>query len=111
MSELLKMARSRDDAEFILRIGAALTVHAHSLEARTDLTPSSRALVDWVLKNPMTAIDRIYAFVSTIPTIAAKITLVNGRVDCTAVTDTEIQNAIASKWDRIAAFVAKLSTG
>lgn len=107
MSDLLKMARSRDDGEFLLRIGAALTVHAQSIEADPGLSTESRALVDWVLANPMATMDRIYAFIATVPTIADKITLEDDRISTSSVTDLDIQSAVGSKWDRIAAFVAK----
>lgn len=107
MSNLLRMARSRDDEEFILRVGAALTVHAQTLDKELNLSVASRALVDWVLANPMTAMDKVYAFVSTVPAIAAKIELIDGRVNTAAVTDDEIIAAISAKWDQIASFVAK----
>lgn len=110
MSELLKMARVRDDHEFLLRVAAALAVHAQTLESRANLSAESRALVDWVLANPMSSPEQFYSFVATVPAVAAKINLVDGRIDSSNVTDADIQNIIAQKWDRIAAFSAKRVT-
>lgn len=104
MSDLLKYARARDDAEFVARIAAAMTVRAQEIELY-ELDPPSRALCAWVLHNPMECVDRMVAHVSTSPGIAANVTVTAGAVNASAVPDGDIQYTVNEKWDAVARYL------
>ena len=100
-SQLLKYARARDDQQFGWRIAAAMQVRAQEIAA-WDLAPASRAFTDWVLKNPMVPHERMTAFVSTTPTIAANVTVEAGTVNTDGGPDDDIQFVVNEVWDRVA---------
>lgn len=100
-SNLLKYARARDDQDFGWRIAAAMMVHAQELDTQ-ELAPPSRAFTDWVLKNPMVPHERVIAFVSTSPSIAANVTVEAGTVSTAGVPDDDIQFVVNEVWDRVA---------
>lgn len=97
----LRMARAKDDQNFVWRIAAAMTVKAQ-YQAEFNLSPSSRALTDWVLDHPMEDVPRMVAFVSTNGTVADKITITDGAIDTSAVPDTDIEYVVGDRWDTVA---------
>ncbi|MFM9430073.1 hypothetical protein [Arthrobacter sp. MP_2.3] len=101
MSQLLKYARAKDDQSFVWRIAAAMMVKAQEIEF-WDLQPASRALVDFVLDNPMQAVPAMVNHVSTNPSIAENVTVSNGTVSTEDVPDGDIQYVVGDKWDRVA---------
>lgn len=100
-SKLLKYARARDDQNFGWRISAAMMVRAQEIES-WDLSESSRAFTDWVLKNPMVPHERMIAFVSTSPAIAANVSVESGAVSTEGVPDDDIQFVVNQVWDKVA---------
>lgn len=104
-SNLLKYARAKDDQEFGWRIAAAMQIKAQEI-ASWELEPASRALTDWVLENPMVSHERMLAWVSTRPGIAAGITITaGGAVSTGDVTDSDIQFTVNEVWDQVAASI------
>ena len=100
-SNFLKMARARDDQDFVWRISAAMTVKAQ-YQAEFELNPASRAMTDWVLDHPMEELPRMVAFVSTNGTVAGKITVTDGAIDTSAVPDSDIEYVVGDRWDTVA---------
>lgn len=101
-SKFLKMARARDDGEFVQRIAAALTLKAQSQAEATDMVPESRAMTDWVLERPMESLPRMVAFVSTNDAVLEHITLIDNAIETSAVPDSDIQAVVNEKWDTVA---------
>jgi hypothetical protein len=100
-SNFLKMARARDDGEFVQRIAAALTLKAQS-QAELELTPESRAMTNWVLERPMESLPRMVAFVSTSDTVLEHITLIDNTIETQGVPDSDIEAVVSEKWDIVA---------
>ena len=108
-SKLLKMARARDDQDLILRTAAALTVRAHEIQG-WDLPVDTRALVVWVLANPMSEVKRALSFIVSNPAVSEKIAVTNGVINSDAVTDDEIQFVVNESFDKIATAVRQHGT-
>lgn len=108
-SPLLKMARARDDDTFVLRFSAALSVRAHQLEEASfaGLTPAGRAFAEWVLDNPLEPPHRFLAFVATNAGLAAKMTLIEDRIQTDGITDEELIQVITLRWSRISNFALR----
>jgi hypothetical protein len=101
MSNLLKYARARDDQNFIWRIAAAMMVHAQEIE-HWELSNQQRALVTWVLANPMVAHQTMVNHVSTNTAIAANVVVENGAVTTDGVPDDDIQYVVNTAWEAVA---------
>ncbi|UVF61146.1 hypothetical protein SEA_AOKA_22 [Arthrobacter phage Aoka] len=104
-TELLKFSRIRDDYELRERVNAALLVQAlYWVDAPPDLTVEARAMMDWVLDNPLQPVDLMTAYVATMPEVAAASTLLDGGgVDTSEVTDYNIKYQVGAKWNTVAA--------
>lgn len=100
-SNLLKYARARDDQDFGWRIAAAMQVRAQEMES-WELSEASRSFTNWVLNNPMVPHERMTAFVSTSPSIAANIIIESGAVTTAGVPDADLQYVVNEVWDRVA---------
>lgn len=99
--KFLKIARAKDDEDFVLRIAAALTIKAQ-YQSEFVLEPASRAMTDWVLDHPMEPIPRMVAFVSTNGTVAGKLQLVDNAIITAEVPDSDIEYVVGDKWDTVA---------
>jgi hypothetical protein len=108
-SKLLKMARSRDDRDLSLRTAAALTLRAQEVKG-WDLPVDTRALVEWLLSNPMREIGQAMSFITANPTINSKITVIDGAISSDAVEDADIEFVVSKDLDAIAAAVRKYGT-
>jgi hypothetical protein len=100
-SRFLRMARARDDEEFVQRIAAAMTLKA-LYQADFELIPESRAMTDWVLEHPMEALPRMVSFVSTNGSVVNSITIIDNAIDTSAVPDSDIEYVVGEKWDVVA---------
>lgn len=102
-TQLLKFARARDHQDFIWRVTAALTVKAQYMADVPDgASVEGLIMRDWVLGNPMAPIEMMTAFASTMPEIAAKVTIGGGGIDTAAVLDSDIIYIVGAKWDTVA---------
>jgi hypothetical protein len=101
MSNLLKYARAKDDQNFIWRIAAAMMVHAQEIE-HWELSEQQRALVTWVMLNPMVAHQIMVNHVSTNTAIAANVIVENGAINTDSVPDDDIQYVVNQAWDAVA---------
>jgi hypothetical protein len=99
--KFLRIARARDDENFVMRISAAAQMKAQ-YQAEFDLSPASRALTDWVLEHPMEEVPRLVAFVSTNGTVVNNIAIVNNTIDTSAVPDSDIEYVVGDRWDVVA---------
>lgn len=102
-SELLKYARARDDQDFVWRVSAAMTVEAqYKLGANPDMTVEARKLMDWTLDHPLVSDDLMICFASTDENVAKDITVTDGAVNTSDVTDTAIRAVVGARWDIVA---------
>ncbi|ALE05503.1 hypothetical protein AL755_08460 [Arthrobacter sp. ERGS1:01] len=102
-SELLKYARARDDQEFVWRVSAAMTVEAqYKLGAQPDMSLEAHKLMDWTLDNPLTPDALMISFASTDQNVAKDITVTEGAVNTSAVTDAAIRAVVGARWDIVA---------
>lgn len=103
--QLLQYARSRDDAPFVWRVAAAMTIIAQYKlgAAPPDMTVEAHKLMDWVLDHPLESSPIMLSFVATDQTVAAAVIVdEHGVVDTSEVPDDAIKNAVDSKWDIVA---------
>jgi hypothetical protein len=102
MSNLLKFARLRDDREFVWRVAAAMSIRAQEIEA-WDLDANQRALVEWVLNNPLTTPYAMLNQLAINPGILAQVSMEAGVIDASAVPDDDIQYVVNDRWITVAA--------
>lgn len=101
--QLLKFARARDHQDFEWRVTAALTVKAQYMaDVPGNSSVEALALRDWVLDNPMVAVEMMTSFAATMPEIAEKVTIDGGTVDTSQVLDSDISYIVGAKWETVA---------
>lgn len=101
--ELLKYARTRDAVGFVHRVsGAMMQLALYRLDAKPDVSVESKALMDWVLDNPLQPVDLMVAFAATMPEINAQVSIVDDAVSTEAVKDSDIKYIVQAKWDTVA---------
>lgn len=102
MSELLKYARIRDDEEFRLRVAAAMQLRVEEMRA-WDLTPRTKALIDWVDDHPLEAPDKMLAACVVNPTIAQNVEMDGLAIRTDLVPDDDIKFVVADQWEAVGA--------
>lgn len=103
--DLLKYARTRNDTQLSERIAAALMLEAlYRAGAQPDQSVEAVTMTNWILDNPLQPIPLMTAFVSTMPEVAAKVTLLEpGGVETAEVLDSDIKYQVGAKWETVAA--------
>jgi len=100
---LLKYARARDDSTFGLRVSAALMVEAlYRVEAKPAMSVEAKAMMNWVLDNPLQPIELMNAFAATHQPISDAVTITDGAVSTAGVHDSDITYIVGAKWDAVA---------
>lgn len=101
--ELLKYARTRDAVGFVHRVsGAMMKLALYRLDTNPDVSVESKALMNWVLDNPLAPVDLMTAFAATMPEVNAQVTIVDDAVSTDAVQDQDIKYIVEAKWDTVA---------
>lgn len=101
--ELLKYARTRDAVGFVHRVsGAMMKLALYRLDTNADVSVESKALMNWVLDNPLQPVDLMVAFAATMPEINAQVTIIDDAVSTDGVSDQHISYIVDAKWNTVA---------